>query len=142
MSEPSGGIGNTVLKNNIWSSSIDGEGSSIPTTGNWNLGDSIRNTNPAAGDYVGWVCTTAGTLGTLSDITGSVSSGSLLLTVNSVTGLKLNELITIAGVSGTKYIRAISGLIITLSSASNATVVDAAIDFSPAVFKGFGAISA
>ncbi|MFD0771225.1 right-handed parallel beta-helix repeat-containing protein [Bacillus sp. CGMCC 1.60114] len=34
--------------------------SSIPTSGYYRLGQEIRNSNPAAGGYIGWVCTLAG----------------------------------------------------------------------------------
>lgn len=39
-------------------------GSAAPTTGTWAVGDICWNTVPAAGGYLGWVCTTAGTPGT------------------------------------------------------------------------------
>ena len=35
-----------------------------PTTGNWVVGDIAYNTAPAAGGFLGWVCTTAGAPGT------------------------------------------------------------------------------
>ena len=38
--------------------------SASPTTGTWKLGDIVYNSAPAAGGYIGWVCTTAGTSGT------------------------------------------------------------------------------
>ena len=37
---------------------------STPTSGAWKQGDKIINTNPAAGKYEGWICTTSGTTGT------------------------------------------------------------------------------
>ena len=47
------------------------QGTAAPTTGGdpilgakWNPGDRVENTAPAAGGYVGWVCTAAGTPGT------------------------------------------------------------------------------
>ena len=39
-------------------------GTAAPTTGTWNTGDIIYNTNPAAGGYIGWVCVAGGTPGT------------------------------------------------------------------------------
>jgi hypothetical protein len=65
-----------------------------------------------------------------------------LLVVNSATGLTEGCFITIAGVSGIKTVQSISGLNITLTSNANATVSGAAVAFSTAVFKTFGAISA
>lgn len=36
----------------------------IPTTGTYNKGDLIYNTNPTPGGYVGWICTASGAPGT------------------------------------------------------------------------------
>jgi len=38
--------------------------SAAPTTGTWRVGDIVYNDTPAAGGFIGWVCTTAGTPGT------------------------------------------------------------------------------
>lgn len=38
--------------------------SAAPSTGTWVVGDTVYNTSPSAGGYMGWVCTTAGTPGT------------------------------------------------------------------------------
>jgi len=38
--------------------------SAAPTTGTWVVGDIVYNDTPAAGGFIGWVCTTAGTPGT------------------------------------------------------------------------------
>lgn len=47
--------------------------SAIPTLGNWNVGDIIWNTSPAASGNMGWVCTTAGGPGTWKTF-GSISA--------------------------------------------------------------------
>ena len=39
-------------------------GTVAPTTGTWVVGDIVYNSAPAAGGFIGWVCTTAGTPGT------------------------------------------------------------------------------
>jgi hypothetical protein len=36
----------------------------IPTTGTWVKGDVVYNSDPDSGEYIGWVCTVAGTPGT------------------------------------------------------------------------------
>jgi hypothetical protein len=36
----------------------------IPTTGTWAKGDVVYNSDPDSGEYIGWVCTVAGTPGT------------------------------------------------------------------------------
>ena len=38
--------------------------SAAPTSGAWEVGDRVYNTNPTSGGYIGWVCTVAGTPGT------------------------------------------------------------------------------
>ena len=38
--------------------------SGIPTTGKYNVGDTILNAAPAAGNYYGWICISAGNPGT------------------------------------------------------------------------------
>lgn len=37
---------------------------SAPTGGDWVLGDWVKNSEPSAGGYFGWVCVTSGTPGT------------------------------------------------------------------------------
>jgi len=120
------------------------QGAALPTTGTYMQGDIVYNTAPTAGGFVGWICTTSGTFGTLNSgaTTGSITSGTYLLVVNNTTGLYEGNLITIAGVSGVKVVKLISGLNVTLTTNANATVSGAAIAFSPAVFKTWGAISA
>jgi len=39
-------------------------GSAVPTAGTWAVGDIIWRITPIAGNFIGWVCTTAGTPGT------------------------------------------------------------------------------
>ena len=119
-------------------------GSAIPTTGSHLNGDIVYDETPSASGYIGWVCTTSGTFGTLNAgaTTGSITSGATLLVVNSATGLTEGCYITIAGVAGIKLVSAISGLNITITAAANATVSAAAVAFSPAVYKTWGAISA
>jgi hypothetical protein len=36
----------------------------VPISGTWKQGDIVNNSDPDAGDYLGWVCTVAGTPGT------------------------------------------------------------------------------
>lgn len=39
-------------------------GTAAPATGTWALGDLVWNSEPAATEYIGWVCVSAGTPGT------------------------------------------------------------------------------
>lgn len=114
--------------------------SAAPSSGTWTKGDIVYNSDPDAAEYIGWVATSSGTFGTLSGITGSITSGLTALTVNSTSGLSVGMYITIAGVSGTKKITAISGLNVTIDTAAGATVSTAAIAYFTPVWKGFGTI--
>jgi hypothetical protein len=117
-------------------------GSAIPTSGTWEKGDVIWNSTPAKGAAIGWACVTKGTLGTLAGVTGSISNGSAALTVSSAADLAKWQYITIAGVSGSKQIIGISGLVITLDSAADSTIVAAAVAFDDAaVFEPFGNVN-
>jgi hypothetical protein len=40
------------------------KGTAAPSTGTWAVGDTYTNTAPSTGQYIGWVCTVAGTPGT------------------------------------------------------------------------------
>ena len=114
----------------------------IPTGGTWLRGDRILDKTPTAGGVEGWVCTSSGTLGTLASVTGSITTGSTTLNVNDATQLAVGQFITIAGVTGTKRIVYLEGTTVTIDSSSNATVSGAAIAYSAATLKSFGAISA
>lgn len=39
-------------------------GTAAPASGTWALGDLVWNSEPAATEYIGWVCVSAGTPGT------------------------------------------------------------------------------
>ena len=106
------------------------------------VGDELEYSNPTAGGKRGKICTAAGTIGTLNggSTTGSISSGSKTLTVNSATGLREGQKITIAGVSGVKTIVTLAGTVATLDSNANANATSAAVAFSAATLKEYGAI--
>lgn len=107
----------------------------LPTTGTYTLGELIHRETPVIGQPLGWRCTVSGTLGTLNGgaTTGSITSGSNVLTVNSATGLAEGQRIAIAGVSaGPFYIRKLTGTTAYLDGNANATVTGAAVSFSNA----------
>ena len=108
-----------------------------PGSGTWELGQASWSSNPQTGTPAFKVCATAGTQGTLNGgaTTGSITSGSVTLTVSTATGLGSGGYITIAGVSGKKKIVDIVGTTMTLDSAADATVSGAAVAFSPASFR-------
>lgn len=106
-------------------------GTAAPTAGTWAVGRRVINAVPTVGQPKAWICTVEGTMGTLSGVTGSITSGTAALTVNTTTGLTVGNYITIAGVTGTKKIIAIvADLVVTLDSNADATVSDAAVAYS------------
>lgn len=140
---------NNLIKNNLVNGvSPDNQGNTlvygtgIPASGTFKIADKIQYTNPVAGGYEGLMCTVEGTLGTLSGITGDISSGTNALTVSDATTLSIGQFITIAGVSGKKQITAISGGSVTLNTNADATVSLATVQFSAPTFKQYGRIEA
>lgn len=79
-------------------------GSAEPTTGTYKKGHKIESLVASSGGTEGWICTTAGTYGTLAGATGTIKSSSQYLTVNSISSLEKYQYINIVGVSGTKRI--------------------------------------
>lgn len=54
-----------------------------PTTGDWAVGDFIRNSAPSRRTLtIGWVCTTAGTPGTWTPVTIPYARGAITVTAN------------------------------------------------------------
>ena len=118
-----------------------GRYSAAPASGSWERGTVVYNSAPASAGYVGWVCTTSGTFGTLTGATGSITTGTNAMTVNNAALFRLNDYITIAGVSGVKKVIKISGSVVSLDSNADATVSSAAVAYSTPVFNTFGLIS-
>lgn len=118
------------------------ESAAIPVTGSHNFGDVGVIRSPVGGASSGWRCIQAGTFGTLNGgaTTGSITSGDNLLTVNSATGLYGGSWITIAGVTGVKQVRSVTGLVATLDSVADATVSGAAVAYRTAVLRGEGVV--
>lgn len=74
----------------------------IPSSGTIADGTKYRNSGPDLNEATGWVCTTAGTQGTLNSgsTTGSITNAKTALTVNALTGLLAGQYINIVGVTG------------------------------------------
>lgn len=104
----------------------------VDPTGTFDRAERFYNNTPAAGGNIGWVCITAGTLGTLngSGTTGTIKNGATALVVNSLTDLKIGDYITIAGVSGTKQVvskpTALASTTVDATSSSGQAVVNVA----------------
>jgi len=107
----------------------------LPTTGSYAIGETIHRETPTVGQPIGWKCTASGTLGTLNGgaTTGSITTGTNVLTVNTATGLAEGQRINIAGsANGPYYIRKLSGTTAYLDINSGATVSGAAVSFQNA----------
>lgn len=105
-----------------------------PTSGTYNIGDKIINTTVSAGNIKDWVCIQGGTQGTLSSVSGDISSGSNILTVNNSSEIKERMYINIAGVSGVKRVIRVDGTSVIIDSVSDATVSSASVSYRGAVF--------
>ena len=79
---------------------------------------------------MGWTCSVKGTAGTLSGVTGGITSGEKVLTVNDASDLLEGMFITIAGVTGAKNIEKIIGNDVYVYVAADATVAGAAVAYS------------
>ena len=121
--------------------------SSIPTTGTFNLYDEVKAV-PAASGAVGWVnVDRRGTLGVLNagTTTGSITVGTNTLTLSSVSGLSVGQVISVVGAISTgvgAIVLNITGLVVKISSNATSTVSGAAVAYVNPVFKTLGAIGA
>ena len=75
--------------------------------------------------------------GTMSGITGSIASGSSILTVNNASNFSVNRYINIAGAGAggsvlSSYVTAVNGNLVTLNNTASTTVTDAAISYQRA----------
>jgi hypothetical protein len=104
----------------------------------YEIGDIVWQSAPTASGPLGSRCLTAGTLDTLTGVTGSITTGLTALVVNDTSRLVVGHYITIVGVTGVKKITNITGFTVTIDSVSDATVVGAAVAYSAAVFETFG----
>jgi len=116
-----------------------------PSTGSWAQGSVVWNTGAASGGAPGWVCTANGSFGTLNGgaTTGTITSGTKILTVNSVTGLKIGDFIDVAADGGGLAINCVrvvnidtTNKIVTLVGNAAADATNQAVSFhNDPVFK-------
>ncbi len=108
--------------------------SATPTVGTWLVGDLIKQNTYDLG--VKWRCTASGTCGTLSGITGSITTGTNVLALNDTTDLRpMRNFITIAGVTGSFEITKLEGNTAYLNKTADATVSSASVGFSNPTFS-------
>ncbi len=114
--------------------------SAAPTSGDWMQGSVVWNQGAAAGGSPGWVCTASGTFGTLNGgkTTGSITTGTKAMTVNTTTGLGIGNFLDVAGAAKADQIvnLDLTSKVVTLRNNATATVTGAVVSFhnSP-VFK-------
>jgi len=111
-----------------------------PTAGTFEVGDQYLTTNVSGtrSDF-GKLCITSGTAGTLSSVTGGVTSGGRLVTVTGTGNIPEGGYITIAGVSGVKrVVHVYDATKLYIDSDADATVSGAAVAFSSPAFKLIG----
>jgi len=116
--------------------------SAVPTDGTYEISDIVWNNAVTPGGDLGWVCTTAGTQGTLAGVTGDITIGTTTLRLSDTKEITPWQYIRIAGVSGVKQIttRAAGG-VMEIDTAADATVVAGVVGFSAAVFKSCGTVA-
>lgn len=117
-------------------------GTSTPSSGTWGINDRIIRQPAVAGQPKAWVCTVAGTSGTLNGgaTTANTTATSSTIVVSSVTGLAVGNYITVAGIGGTttKRVTAIDGLNVTIDTAATNTVAAGAVSFVNPTFVSEG----
>jgi len=109
------------------------------------IGQYILNTQPSLGGNVGWICTQAGTTGTLSGVTGTINSASATLTVNSANSITFGTWLQIAGAGPasatlTAQVVSITGTTITLSVAAGTSVVAASVSYLAPTWLKYGLV--
>jgi hypothetical protein len=111
-------------------------GTGVPASGTFAVGHVVTNSAPAVGVPMSWVCSALGTRGTLNGglTTGSIVSGSNIMTVNTTSGMLEGHIISIAGVGVSFKVLKISGTSVTLSRVSGFTVSGAAVSFTTPSF--------
>src|SRR5690606_25195851 len=106
-------------------------------------GNVIMNSEPAATEFVGAVCVTSGTDGTLAGVTGTIAGSSDELTVNDASDIAPGAYLTVTGATLTAdaHVLSIDGNVITLSeSNAGSTATGQAVAYTAPTFKGFGEI--
>jgi len=109
-----------------------------PTTGTYARGSVIWKSDAAAGGSPGWVCVHDNTFGTLNagNTTGTITSGTKLLTVNTVTGLKIGDFIDVVADGGGLAVNTgrivninAGAKVVTLAANAASTATDKAVSF-------------
>ena len=115
---------------------------SVPTTGTWDDGDKVYYTDAVSLGFIGEVCTTKGTFGTLSAITANTTDTSNAIVVSSSSNIRVGMYLTTAagGFTAAKVLN-VNGTSVTLNAVATSTQVATSVSYSVPVFKTFGVIS-
>jgi len=139
--------GSSSISNNgstIVEGLVNSLGTTFPAIGStfiYKKADKIVNTNPTSGGYVGWVCIVDS-----ANTTGSISSGSAILTVASGTGIINGQYVnvygagTAGGILNTYIVSGGGTTTLTLFSTASTTVSGAQVT-TPGQWKTYGLIS-
>jgi hypothetical protein len=107
---------------------------SFPTTGDFDAGDLVQKTDPAASATDGWAVTQGGSRGTFASRTGTITQSSFALTVNSSLGVNVGTYLALAGMTGVPKVTSVNRttLVATLDLAADATVTAGALTYRAA----------
>jgi len=117
-----------------------GWGTTAPGHGTFLSGSRIYNLAPSSGTTtdLGWVCTDSGTMGTLTNVSGSTTNGSPTVEVNDASDLEIGHYLDIDG--NERRILDISGTTITVSDNMSSDDGSVPIDYFNATWEPFGNI--
>lgn len=111
------------------------EGTGVPTIGTYRKGAVVWNSSPATGQPMGWMCSVAGTAGTLSGVTLSGASGQKTVTVNTTTGLYPGCWLSLQAGNYTYYVVSIKGNVVTLQNNLAITFTNEPVSYLAPTFK-------
>lgn len=107
-----------------------------PTLGTFAVGAMCWNSTGTNGQPSGWICTAAGTAGTLVGVTANATNGSPTVVVNDATNLFVGMYVNVAGGAyAPVQILSISGTTLTMAANSAATVTGAAVTYFAPTWK-------
>lgn len=127
-----------------WGAKRIDHGDSIPITGTWHGGDAVLRSNPSEPGGIGWTVEQAGTYGTLTDVTGSITDGSTSATFAgaNLAILEPGHYVTLEGDETVYQIVYISSGAATISPRAVTTLSGVAVSWSPPTWKEWGIVGA
>lgn len=132
-----------------YQSQILGSATSVPTSGTFDAGSIIfkNYTTVSAGDYIGWVCTSRGTLSTATDSTGETDGATGVISgMSDTSDFSVGEYVTVSAgfPSSSESYQILNVAPTSITIVPNSTSVQSGVTVSTTapVFKTFGGISA